>query len=253
MSTMVGFRRLHRSASIGVGSKELAATGATTLINIDNPRVARDLARHSTLGQLFPASQPFYQNDSGTVEQGGRITVDGLVASGTAVFVKSDAGVITSGAADTEALTAPVATNARIDLISVTLAAPQTLVETNGTAGTAASGVNAVDWVNRPIVPASSVALAYLVWPPNTASISVVAATNIFTLSNHGYTAGQKFTVATITTITTPAVGTVVYIKPIDANTFTVSTTPGGPDFDVTAADGSLTLNSGPTVIDARP
>jgi hypothetical protein len=166
--------------------------------------------------------------------------------------VKSLAGVISTGAADTEALTPAVVTNGRVNLLSVTLAAPQTLVETEGTPGTPATGVNETFLVGKPAVPASSVALAYVVWAP-AISATVVAATNIWTQAAHGYTSGQKLIVAAITTITVPAAGDVVYVKPIDANTFTLSATPGGADIDVISADGSALLVPPPIVVDARP
>ena len=253
MSTMIGIKPLHRSAKIGIGMKDVVP-GKTTWINIDNQRVARDLARHSTLGQTFPVGAPFYQDDAGTVELGGVVTVEGIVASSTAVSVKSNAtGVITNGAADTETLTAPVATNGRVNLISVTLAAPQTLVETEGTAGTVHSGANAVQLGGRPAVPAASVALAYVVWPPNSASATVTVATDIITLTGHGYTDGQKLVLATLATATGATVGDVLYVKYIDANSFQVSTTKGGAALNFGGADGTATFNVGATVVDARP
>jgi hypothetical protein len=59
--------------------------------------------------------------------------------------------------------------------------------------------------------------------------------------------------VAAVTTITVPAAGTEVFVKRIDANTFTLSLTAGGADIDVVAADGSALLAPLPTVVDARP
>lgn len=250
MSTMIGLRPLNRSAKIGIGAKDVT-TGKTTFVNLDNQRVARDLSRHSTLGQFVQVAN-FWQGDAGTVESGGIVTVDGLTASSTAVTIRDASGALLNGAADTEVLTAPVATNGRVNLLSVTLAAPQTLVETEGTPGLVSTGVNATQLQGKPAVPASSVALAYIVWGPSVSATAVVA-TNIFTLASHGFTSGQKLTVATITTITAPVAGSVVYVKPIDANTFTLSATPGGADIDVTGADGSATLASPPVVVDARP
>jgi hypothetical protein len=248
---MVGLRPLNRSAKLGIGAKDVSS-GKTTWVNLDNPRVARDLARHSTLGQTFQ-SGTFWQGDAGTVESGGIVTVTGNTASSTEVVIKrADTGANITGAADTEALTPAVVTNGRVNLLSVTLAAPQTLVETEGTAGLPATGANAVGLVGKPAVPASSVALAYVVWAP-AISATVVAATNIWTQAAHGYTSGQKLVVAAVTTITAPIAGAEVYVKPIDANTFTLSATPGGADIDVTAADGSALLVPPAIVVDARP
>ena len=253
MSTMLPIRQLNRSAKVGIGSKD-AAAGRTVLVNIDNQRVARDLARHSAIGQLFQVGSAFWQDDAGVVEAGGVVTVNGFVASATAVSGRSLAGTAFSGAVPSNVtLSAPVATNGRVDLVSVTLAAPGTLVKTDGTAGTPFSGANAVALGGRPTVPASSVALAYVVWPPNSGSATVTVATDIITLSNHGYTDGQKLTLATIATATGATAGDVVYVINPTTNTFQVSTTKGGAAINFGGTDGTATFNVGPTVIDARP
>lgn len=252
MSTMLAVRPLHRSAKIGLGGKD-AAPGKTVLVNIDNPRVQRDLARHSSIGQIFQVGSPFFQNDAGTVEVGGVVTVDGVTASSTAVSGRSNAGVAFSGAADTEALTLPVATNGRVNLISVTLAAPQTLVETEGTAGTVHSGANAVQLGGRPEVPAASVALAYVVWPPNSGSATVTVATDIITLNGHGYVNDQKLVLASLATATGATAGDTLYVINATTNTFQVSTTKGGSALNFGGTDGTATFNTGATVIDARP
>lgn len=251
MSTVVPVRAFNRSIKVRVGGRAVTPT-SRVLVNIDNKRHQRDLARHSAIGAITSVGRAFEQADAGTVESGGVITVTGNTASGTAVVVKSAAGVVTSGAADTEALTPAVVTNGRVNLLSVTLAAPQTIVETEGTAGLPLTGVNATELVGRPAVPAGSVTLAYVVWAP-AISATVVAATNVWTQTGHGYTSGQKLVVAAVTTITAPIAGAEVYVKPIDANTFTLSATPGGADIDVTAADGSALLVPPAIVVDARP
>lgn len=250
---MAPYRAFNRSQSVRIGSKKISQN-ATTLVNIENKRVQRDISRHSTLGAVNVVSAPFLQNDSGSIDSGGVVTVapvagTGLVASDTAIGVRTAAGVASTGAASSVTLTAPT-TTPRVDLLSVTLAAPQTLVKTDGTA---AAGNSVFNLGGRPAVPASSVALAYVVVPA-TISATVAVATDLWTLTAHGLTVGQKLVVATITTITTPSVGTTLYVNSVPtANTFTLSATPGGANFDATAADGSATFyTTDPVVIDAR-
>jgi hypothetical protein len=250
---MAPYRTFNRSQRVRLGSKPISPS-ATTLVNIENKRVQRDIARHSTLGAINVLSAPFLQDDSGLIDSGGVVTVapvsgTGLVASDSAIAIRTFAGVASSGAASTVTLTAPT-TTPRVDLLSVTLAAPQTLVKTDGTAAASNSAFNLG---GRPAVPATSVALAYVVVPA-TISATVVVATDVWTLTAHGLTVGQKLVVATKTTITLPNVGTTLYVNSVpSANTFTLSATPGGANFDTTAADGSATFyTTDPVVIDAR-
>lgn len=83
MSTFVGVRKLNRSQKFDIGGRTIApatgasgsGAGATAFVNVDNPRVARDLARHTTLGALLlGAGIPFFQGDDGFVLQGCAVT-----------------------------------------------------------------------------------------------------------------------------------------------------------------------------------
>jgi hypothetical protein len=172
MSTMLPVRAFNRSQRLGIGGKDLRSS-ATTLVNLDNKRVQRDIARHSTLGGFMPVGPAFFQDDKGTVEYGGTVAVRATtlvvdVAAGAGY--RNDTGAAFSWAVGTATVGAADATNPRIDIVGVNV--------TNGalsvTAGTATAGASLT--LTRPgaastylagvaAVPANIVALAYILVP----------------------------------------------------------------------------------------
>lgn len=130
MSTFIGVRKLNRSQKFDIGGRNIApatgaagsGSGATAFVNIDNPRVNRDVARHTTLGALLAGTGlPFSLADDGIITQGGQVTnrATGLVLDVAAVNFNNAAGTAGSGAVGTATVGAADATNPRIDTIAV--------------------------------------------------------------------------------------------------------------------------------------
>jgi hypothetical protein len=133
MSTFVGVRKLNRSQKFDIGGRTIApatgasgsGSGATAFVNVDNPRVNRDLARHTTLGALLlGVGTSFSLADDGTIAQGGFVAnrATGLVLDVAAVNFITAAGVAGAGAAGTATVGAADATNPRVDTIAVNTA-----------------------------------------------------------------------------------------------------------------------------------
>ncbi len=49
---LIGLKALNRSANVRIGGK-LLSTESTTFVDVSDPAVIRDMARHSSLGQFF--------------------------------------------------------------------------------------------------------------------------------------------------------------------------------------------------------
>jgi hypothetical protein len=133
MSTFIGVRALNRSQRIDLGGRTISpatgvagsGAGVTGFVNLDNLRVRRDLARHTTLGAIVTGTGlPFALADDGTIVAGGQVTVraTGLVLDVTAVNFVTAAGVAGSGAAGTATVGTADGTNPRIDTIAVNTA-----------------------------------------------------------------------------------------------------------------------------------
>ena len=73
-------------------------------------------------------------------------------------------------------------------------------------------------------------------WSGTTGTVTVVAATNVFTLTAHGLEVGDAVEFTTTTTLPDPLVaGTSYYVITVPtANTFTISATKGGVVLDIT-------------------
>ena len=168
MSQLVPFRGFNRSQKVGLGGKDLRPN-ASTFINIDNPRVIRDLGRHSAIGSIFAVGSAFYQNDDGYVEYGGSVTKQaaGLVLDvTTGGFRRANgaAGTITAG---TATLGAADATNPRIDTIVVnTTTGAVSVIAGTATAGAHLSEPSRTGFrAGVGTVPADRIVLAYVLLP----------------------------------------------------------------------------------------
>lgn len=176
MSTMLGLRKLGRSPKFDIGGKSLSTT-TTTLVNADNKRVWRDLARHSAIGQFIQTTAPFFQNDDGVVTQGGAVATraTGLVLDIGAVYFTRASGATGSNPADTVTLSAADATNPRVDTVAIDTTSGD-IVKIDGTA---TAGANSFTLAGKATVPADRIVLAYVIVPAtatNLASSAVVDA-----------------------------------------------------------------------------
>jgi hypothetical protein len=162
MSLMAGFRSLARRTGIDIGAKSFS-DGVTTYVNLDNKRVRRDLAKHSSIGQLLATGDTFYQGDDGVIDWGGKVTVraTGLVVDSSAVVATRANGTVVNHAADTATIGAADATNPRIDIIALDTTTPNVVV----VAGTATAGANLVNRRGIADLAANRTALAYVLVP----------------------------------------------------------------------------------------
>jgi hypothetical protein len=121
MSTLVPLRAFNRSQKFDIGAKSVSPS-STVYVNVDSPRVQRDLARHAAIGALLQVGPSFFQADDGYVTGGGKVSSRATtlvldvspvawVNAAKVAGVQSTAGTATLGAAD--------ATNPRIDVVVV--------------------------------------------------------------------------------------------------------------------------------------
>jgi hypothetical protein len=169
MSLLVGIRPLGRNQKFDIGGKTLVPA-KTTWVNLDNKRVARDFSRHGAIGQFIQAGIPFFQNDDGTVDQGGKVTVraTGLVVDVSAVNLTRASGAAVTGAAGTATVGAADATNPRVDAIVVDTTSGAFSVA----AGTPTAGTNLVTLAGRPTAAANRIVLAYILVPATATNLS---------------------------------------------------------------------------------
>jgi hypothetical protein len=169
MSLLHGFRSLARRTGIDVANKGFT-DGATTWLNVDNRRVRRDLAKHSSIGQLIQAGIPFYQADDGVVEHGGKVTVraTGLTVDVSQVIATRANGSTVNHAADTVAVGAADATNPRIDIIALDTTTPNIVV----IAGTATAGATKENHRGVADLPANRIALAHVLVPATATNLT---------------------------------------------------------------------------------
>jgi hypothetical protein len=120
MSQLLPVRGFNRSQRVGIGGKDLRPD-RSVYVNIDNKRVIRDLARHSTLGAIFPVGATIFQDDKGVVEVGGTVATRAttLVVDVSAASGQKTDGTNWSAAAGTATVGAADATNPRVDTIAV--------------------------------------------------------------------------------------------------------------------------------------
>lgn len=261
MSTMLGFRPLNRSAKQGVGVKDVV-TGKTTFVNIENKRVARDLARHATLGQSLLVNPARFQLDTGTVDGGGIVTprTGSLVLDVTAANLTALDGVTKGASAAGTATVAPNATLPQLSAIGLdtsTFATPTiAAVILNTPAATVTESRTLTFPGSLPTFPATDTTAARtwlaLVWvPPSLTGITSVFGTGVITTgSAHGYAVGDKVWFSAITG------GTGIVVNSL----YTVLTVPSTTTF-TTDAVHSTNLTAGTVqrqilsadVLDIRP
>lgn len=253
MSTMLGLRPVNRSAKLGVGTKDVT-TGKVTWVNLDSGRVARDYARHATLGQWVQVGPPRFQADTAQVGVGGLVvprtgslTLD--IGAGSLTYVSGNDAVYTKGnnaswAALTQAVT-PSATLPLIAAIGLNTSTPGTpsAAILAGTAHASATeerflgGASTLAAAQFPAVDqtADRTWLA-LVWvPPSLTGITSVAGTGVITTgSAHGYKVGDQVWFNTLTG------GTGIVVNTL----YTVLTVPSTTTFTTTATH-STNLTAG--------
>lgn len=249
MSTMLGFRPLNRSARIGLGAKDVTV-GKVTYVNLDNPRTFRDLARHTTLGQVLEVGPVRFQLDQARVDLGGVVTprTGSLVldvSAANVTYLRDEfVGVAYSknGTGASAAGTATVVPNATLPLVaaiglnnSSTAAVPTIAAVINGTAAALVTedrfryAVNSLPTANLPALDttADRTWLA-LVWvPPALTGITSVFGTGVITTgSAHGFQVGDQIWFNTITGGAGIIVNTLYTVLTVpSATTFTSSAT----------------------------
>jgi hypothetical protein len=239
---------------LGVGAKDVVA-GRVTWVNLDSQRVARDFARHATLGQWVQVGSPRYQADTGQVGVGGLVTprtgsltLD--ISAGTLTYVAGNDAVYTKGNnASWAALTQAVTPNATLP-IAVAIGLNTSTPATPTAAILAGATPSAITTEERFINGSSTLPAAQLpaidqtadrtwlalVWvPPSLTGLTSVAGTGVITAgSAHGYKVGDQVWFSAIT----GGAGIVV-------NTlYTVTSVPSTTTF-VTTATHSTNLTAG--------
>lgn len=247
MSTLLGVRSLNRSAKVGIGVKDLVAN-KTTWVNTENSRVIRDLARHTSIGQLIETQPARYQLDTAQVSQGGLVTARAgsvtldISASSLTYVAGADAvytpGTVVSVAATTQAVS-PNATNPLVAAIGYDTSTPATptAVALNGTAAATVlegrfKGAYATVPANPAIETTANRTWLALVWvPPALASVTGVATTGVVTTgSAHNYNVGDQVWFSDVTGSSAGiSTATVYYVRTVPSSTtFTLSATSGG-------------------------
>jgi hypothetical protein len=273
---MIGLRPTNRSAKLGVGVKDIS-TGKVSWVNLDNQRVLRDFARHSTLGQWVQVGPQRYQQDTAQIGGGGAVsprtgslTLD--IAAGALTYVAGSDSVYTKGntaswAALTQAVT-PNATNPLVAAIGLNTSTPGTPAAAV-LAGTAAALVTEERFVNgSSTLPSANFpavdqtadrAWLALVWvPPSITTLTSVASTDVFTTgSAHGYKVNDPVWFSGLTGGAGLTANQVYYVNSVPSTTtFTVSATLGGSNFDHTTNITAGTVQRqilAADVIDIRP
>lgn len=168
MSTIVTLRNFNRSQGVRIGGKKLRSN-ADTFVNVDSPRVQRDLGRHSAIGAFLHTGTAFFQLDDGYVTNGGVVSnrATGLVLDVSPVSFITAAGATVSAAAGTATVGAADATNPRVDTIVVNTSSGAYSV----IAGTAAAGAQIINpaatgfLASKGTVVANRIVLAYVLVP----------------------------------------------------------------------------------------
>lgn len=273
MSTMIALRKTARSPSVGIGARDISQTGSAW-VNIDSPRVLRDLARHEALGQYIVTQGPRFQLDTAVVTglvaapRTASLVLD--VSVGGLTYNQSDATYtknVNATVAATTATVVPNATNplvAAIGLNTSTPASPTAVVLAGTAAATTLESRALGNYLSVATPPATDSTAdrtwLALVWvPPQFASVTGVAATGVFTVgSSHGYVVGDPVWFGAVTGATAGiTASTLYYVNTVpSATTFTVSATLGGPTLtwttNITAATPTRQILA-KDVIDTRP
>lgn len=172
MSQLLPVRGFNRSQRVGIAGKDVRPN-TTTWVNIDNKRVQRDLARHSTLGALMAVGNPIFQDDKGVVETGGVVTVR---ATGRVVDVSASSGQKADGtnwsaAAGTATVTANASGQPRIDAVVVNVSTGALSVNAGtGTAGAQVGVPAQTGFLTARGVPGTNEVTLALILVPNGAT-----------------------------------------------------------------------------------
>lgn len=240
MSTMIGIRSLNRSAKFGVGIKDVVY-GKTVYVNVEHKRVARELGRHSSIGQFMTVNPARYQLDTAIVTNGGSVTprTASLVLDVNAANITYLDNVTTGTLAAGTATVVPDAANPLVAAIGIDTTTAASLAVATVINNTAAATITEARFQQLPgslaTLPAvdSTAARTWLalVWvPPRLASVTGVASTGVFTKSAHGLVVGDPVWFNAVTGATAGLTATTIYyVNTVPTTgTFTVSATPGG-------------------------
>jgi hypothetical protein len=260
MSTMLGIRKLNRTASIGLGGKDVQSN-RLVFINTENARAWRDYARHQSIGQTSIVNPARFQLDTAQVDVGGSVIPRNgsfVLDVTTATLRYNAAGVPNAVVAAGTATVTPNATTPLIAAIGYDTSTPATptVVVLNGTAAATVTEDRAINFPwGTPTPPAidttASRTWLALVWVPPTLAVTSVAGTGVFTTAAHNYKVGDSVWFTTLT----GGAGLL-------ANTlYTVATVPSTTTFTLTNGTHSTNITAGTVnrqilpvdVIDTRP
>jgi hypothetical protein len=178
MSVLVPFRAFNRSRKPRIGGKTIGTT--TTYVNVDSPRVKRDLSKVSAIGSFVQAGIPFFSADDGVVLTGCVVTPTGVnnQVAISAGRVKNAAGVESAVSAGTVTLVP----NAGFPIVSLVVVNADTgAIVAAGVAGAATAGTDRdaalFNHTALPATPADRIALAHVYLPQSNAA--VIPAANI--------------------------------------------------------------------------
>lgn len=184
MSFHIPFRSFNRSQRERVGGVQLVpATSAW--VNVDSPRIQRDLARHSAIGALVQVGDGLGFTSDGYLQDGVAVT---KAAVGSLNLSVSVGRVVRSVANGSAVVTVPAvtgtpaviaganATGPRIDVICVNTTSGAITVEQGTTAGVANANLfNRLSIVAD--LPANRIPVALVYLPVNTANVNLDTAT----------------------------------------------------------------------------
>ena len=142
MSVHVPFRSFNRSQKSRVGGVTVGSTSGTW-VNVDSPRIQRDLARHSAIGSLIVAGAPLGFSSDGYLTDGARVSKTAAGSLNLTVtqgfFTRANGATGSNAATTTLAVGAGGATGPRIDVVAIDTAGAAFVV----VQGTAAGVVSA--------------------------------------------------------------------------------------------------------------
>lgn len=171
MSLHVPFRAFNRSQRPRIGGEQFTSPTASVWLNVDNPRIQRDLARHSSLGSIFAVGDALGLPSDGYITAGGKVAVRAttLVMDVAPVFFTRASGVNGTQVADTVTIGAADATNPRIDVVAVDTNTPD-IVVVAGTATANATLFNRLGVVAT--LPANRIPIALVLVPATATTLS---------------------------------------------------------------------------------
>ena len=183
MSLHVPLRSYNRSQRVRVGGSTLTqAAGTATWVNVESPRVDRDLARHSTLGGIFTVGAPLGFTSNGYLTDGARVSKTAAGSLNLTVtqgfFTRADGTTGNNAATTTLAVGAGGATGPRIDVVCIDTAGAAFVV----VAGTAAGVANANLYNRLSLVadlPANRIPVGLVLVPTSAANLDNATVVNL--------------------------------------------------------------------------